>query len=322
MSKVKCAILGTGNIGTDLLMKIGRSELLEVGIFAGRRPDSDGMLKAKQLGIFTSTESIDAIVQNPELCDVVFDCTSASSHLVHAPILEDLGKFTIDLTPAHVGQFCVPVLNLSEGLKSKNVNMITCGGQATIPILTAISDALGGNLDYIETVSVIASKSAGVGTRNNIDEFTQTTKQSILDFTGCKQAKSIIILNPAEPPIRMHNTIYVPFTNPDMPTITYAVNEMASKVREYVPGYRIAMQPIYENGNITVGIEVNGAGDYLPKYSGNLDIINCAAVHIAEQYARSRSGVHPTLVGPAINAGKAVINAGKADNNEGGVNNG
>jgi acetaldehyde dehydrogenase len=285
MKKIKCGILGTGNIGTDLLMKIQRSPYLECGIFAGRREESPGILKAKEIGVLTTTKSIQAIENNPGLCDVVFDCTSAATHKIHAPILKDLGIFTIDLTPAHIGKFCVPAINLDECLDEANVNMITCGGQATIPIICAISEYLGGNLDYIETASVIASKSAGTGTRDNIDEFTQTTKQSILGFSGCKSAKSIITLNPQEPPIKMHNTVYIPYDNPDIEEISRVVNTMAETIKQYAPGYEIAMQPIYENGNIVVGIEVEGAGDYLPRYSGNLDIINCSAIKVAEEFA-------------------------------------
>lgn len=287
MCKTKVGIIGTGNIGTDLLMKVLRSSTLECGIFAGRNPDSQGIRMAKELGIPTSIDSIKAIENEPECCDIVFDATSADVHRTNAPILKRLGKFAIDLTPAHVGKMCIPVLNLEECMDGDNVNLITCGGQATTPIAHAICQ-VHPETKYIEIVATIASKSAGVGTRNNIDEFTQATRDALTEFTGINNTKAIIVLNPAEPPITMHNTVYALIDNPDMDAIKRNVHEMEIRIKKYVPGYSIVMEPTYENGRVTTTLQVVGLGDYLPKYSGNLDIITCAAIEIAENYARKR----------------------------------
>ncbi len=286
-NKIKVGIIGTGNIGTDILLKLKRSELLECGIFAGRNQDSKGIKIAKEMGIFTSTDSIKAIQDNPDCCEIVFDATSANVHKVNAPILKEMGKFAIDLTPAHVGKMCVPVLNLEECMNEKNVNLITCGGQATTPIAYAISK-IHPETKYIEVVATIASKSAGAGTRNNIDEFTQATRDALTEFTGIRNTKAIIVLNPAEPPITMHNTVYALIDHPNMDAIRKSVREMEQKIRKYVPGYSIVMEPTYENGRVTTTLQVVGLGDYLPKYAGNLDIITCAAIEIAENYARKR----------------------------------
>jgi acetaldehyde dehydrogenase len=217
----------------------------------------------------------------------VFDATSAKVHLYHAPILERLSKYVIDLTPARVGIFCVPVINLEEALKQKNVNLVTCGGQASIPIAHALSK-IHPEIKYLEIVATIASRSAGIGTRNNIDEFTQTTKEALKEFTGIPRTKAIIVLNPAEPPVIMHNTIYALVQHPDMERIAGKIHEVEQAVREYVPGYKILAGPVFENGRLTVMAQVTGSGDYLPHYAGNLDIITCAAVRIAEAYALRR----------------------------------
>lgn len=283
-SKIKVGIIGTGNIGTDILLKLRRSDILECGMFTGRNPDSAGIKIANELGIRTSTESVNAILNNPDCCKIVFDATSASVHKANAPLLKELKKFTIDLTPAKVGKTCVPALNLEECLKEDNVNLITCGGQAAIPIASAISQ-VHPETKYIEIVAAIASKSAGMGTRNNIDEFTQATRNALAEFTGIKHTKAIIVLNPAEPPITMHNTIYALIDHPEMNAIKKSVHEMEKRLQKYVPGYRIVMEPTYENGRVTTTLQVVGLGDYLPKYSGNLDIITCAAIEIAEAYA-------------------------------------
>lgn len=284
--KIKIGIIGTGNIGCDLLAKVMRSDILECGIFAGHNPDSKGIKWAKEMGIPTTTESIHYIENNPNCCDIVFDATSASVHKYNAPILKSLKKFALDLTPAHIGKFCVPVVNLDEVLEMDNVNCITCGGQATIPIAYAIQSVA--DVQYLEIVASIASKSAGPGTRNNIDEFTQTTKDAIIELTGIKHAKAIIILNPAEPPITMHNTVYAIVDSPDMEKISGAVHQMEERIKEYVPGYKVIVGPIYENGRVTTILEVTGSGDFLPKYSGNLDIITCAAIKMAETYAKEK----------------------------------
>ena len=198
-----------------------------------------------------------------------------------------LNKFIIDLTPAKISKMCVPVINMEECMEEPAVNLITCGGQATIPIAYAIS-SIHPDTKYIEIVASIASKSAGSGTRNNIDEFTQTTKDALSQFTGIEKTKAIIVLNPAEPPIIMRNTVYAVVDNPNMDLIYSRVHEIAKKIRKYVPGYRIVLGPIYENNRVTTSIEVVGLGDYLPEYSGNLDIITCAAIEIAEEYAKRK----------------------------------
>lgn len=282
--KIKVGIIGTGNIGSDLLMKILKSEQLECGIYAGRSLESPGILRAQKLGVPVTDQSIEYIVEHPDCCEIVFDATSSNVHLKNAPILRKLKKFTIDLTPAHVGTFCIPVINMADAIKADNVNMITCGGQATVPIAYAIS-RVQTDIKYFEIVATLASKSAGPGTRDNIDEFTETTKDALIYFTGIKNAKAIITLNPAEPPITMHNTVYAIINNPDMKKIIPAVKEMEAKIKEYVPGYKILNGPIFENGRVTTTLQVVGSGDFLPKYSGNLDIMTCAAVETAEKYA-------------------------------------
>lgn len=286
MQKIPVGIIGTGNIGSDLLMKVQRSKYLTCGIFAGHNPDSEGIRRAQKMGVPVTFDSIHYIEKHPDCCQIVFDATSAKVHAYNAPILRRLGKYAIDLTPAHVGKFCVPVVNLADALSLDNVNLITCGGQATIPIACALQSV--SKVKYLEIVATIASKSAGTGTRNNIDEFTQTTKNAIQELAGIQNAKAIIILNPAEPPLTMHNTVYTLIDNPDMERITQAVRDMEWRIQEYVPGYRVVLGPVHENGRVTMGIEVIGSGDYLPEYAGNLDIITCAAVRIAESYAKER----------------------------------
>lgn len=288
MDKVKAGIIGTGNIGTDLLMKIRKSDILECSVFAGWNPDSRGIQIARRLGVVTTSESIRYIQDNPECCDLVFDATSAKSHLYHAPILKELGKFTIDMTPAHVGKFCVPVVNLPEAIEQDNVNMVTCGGQATVPLAYAMKQVA--QIEYLEVVATIASRSAGRGTRDNIDEFTQTTKDALIEVAGIDRAKAIIVLNPAEPPITMRNTIYAIMEHPDMEKVRRAVGRMEQEIRRYVPGYRVILGPVLENGRVTTMIEVTGSGDFLPQYAGNLDIITCAAVQTAEKYAVEKLG--------------------------------
>lgn len=286
-NKIKVGIIGTGNIGTDILMKLRRSDILECGIFTGRNPSSAGIALADKLGVPTSAESIKAIQDNPGCCDIVFDATSASVHMENITILKDMGKFVIDMTPSRTGKMCVPVLNLEECLDEPDVNLVTCGGQATVPVAYAIS-RVHPETKYMEIVATIASKSAGAGTRDNIDEFTQTTRDALTEFTGIKNTKAIIVLNPAEPPITMHNTIYSLIDCSDMDRIRKSVYEMEQNIKRYVPGFKIVMEPTYENERVTTILEVTGLGDYLPKYSGNLDIITCAAIEIAENYAKKK----------------------------------
>ena len=239
------------------------------------------------MGIKTSFDSIHAIEDDPSICEVVFDATSARAHIEHARILKKLGKFVIDITPSRIGKMCIPAINIDQALQSDNVNMVTCGGQASVPIAKAIME-IHPETEYIEVVASISSKSAGLGTRANIDEYTQTTKDAIEIFSGVPKAKAIIILNPAEPPILMSNTIYSKINNPNLEKIKNKILEVEAQIRKYVPGYKISLGPVYENGRLTIMIEVVGVGDYLPEYSGNLDIITCAAVQVAEEYAKRK----------------------------------
>lgn len=285
MKKVNIAIIGTGNIGCDLLIKINRSKILNCNMFIGQNKESDGLQMAKALGINTSFDSINEIIKNPNCCDIVFDATSADAHKIHAPILKKLNKFTIDMTPSRIGKMCVPIINLQECLKEKNVNMVTCGGQATTPIAKAIMK-IHPETKYIEIVSSISSKSAGIGTRNNIDEYTQTTSEALKVLGGAPKSKAIIILNPAEPPILMHNTIFAEIGNPNLKKLEKEIKSTVTEIQKYVPGYKLTLGPVFENNRLTIMIEVIGRGDFLPIYSGNLDIINCAAINVAESYAK------------------------------------
>lgn len=291
MEKLKIAILGSGNIGTDLLLKVSRSQYLECKAFIGRNPSSQGMIKAQSLGVPTSSEGIDYIIKNPHCCDLVFDATSARSHEVHAPILKGLHKIAIDLTPAKVGVMCVPAVNMQECLEAQNVNMVTCGGQASVPIVYAIGKTQK-DIDYIEVVSSIASRSAGPATRINLDEYIHTTEGAIKRFSGANRCKAILNLNPANPCINMQTTVLAKVANPSLSQLEPVLNAIVKQIVSYVPGYQVIVGPAIENGRIVVTVRVKGLGDYLPEYAGNLDIINCAAISMAEQYAmhsRSRS---------------------------------
>jgi acetaldehyde dehydrogenase len=288
MEKLKVAILGSGNIGTDLLVKIMRSSLLVCTMFIGRHLDSPGMSKANSLGIRTSDLSIHAIEREPDCCDLVFDATSAIDHKKHWPVLEALDKIAIDMTPSGVGEMCIPAINMAQCLKHRNVNMVTCGGQASIPIAYVIGQ-LHPDLEYIEVVSSIASRSAGPATRLNLDEYIDTTERGLRKFSGSPKAKAILILNPAQPCVDMQTTIFAKVKDSDMERLKIAVDEMVRRIQVYVPGYRLLVAPMVENGRIVVMIKVQGLGDYLPKYAGNMDIINCAAVEMAEQYAKVRN---------------------------------
>lgn len=287
MCKLKVAILGSGNIGTDLLIKIQRSEFLECTLFIGRNLSSPGMAKAISLGVKVSDQSIHAIIGNPSCCDLVFDATSAKDAKHHWEILCKLGKIVVDMTPAKLGGLCIPAVNLPETVLLSNVNMITCGGQASIPIAYAIGQTQK-DIEYIEVVSSIASKSAGPATRLNLDEYIETTEEGVRLFSGAKKAKAILNLNPADPCIDMQTTIFAKVKNPNMIALIQVVDEMVEKIKKYVPGYRLLVPPIYENNRIVVMVKAQGLGDYLPKYAGNLDIINCAAIAVAEEYAKSR----------------------------------
>ncbi len=285
MKKLKVAILGSGNIGTDLLIKVLRSPVLECGAFIGRSLSSAGIAKAQSLGVPVSSESIHYIEKNPACCDLVFDATSAKDHIGHAEILAKLGIVAIDLTPAKVGEMCVPAVNMQECLDLKNINMITCGGQASIPIAYAMGQSQG-PIEYIEVISSIASRSAGPATRINLDEYIHTTEQGVQKFSNCSRSKAILNLNPAQPCINMQTTILAKCENPNIPKLKSALDKIISVIQSYVPGYELILGPVLENGRIVVMVRVKGLGDYLPAYAGNLDIINCAAVAMGEEYAK------------------------------------
>ena len=288
MSKVKVAVLGSGNIGTDLMLKLGRSDILELTTVIGIDPDSDGLRMAREHGYETIDTGIKGFLERPELADIVFDATSAKAHIRHAKLLKEAGKQVLDLTPAAVGPFVVPSVNIGEHKDAPNINLITCGGQATIPMVHAINRVQP--VEYAEIVATISSKSAGPGTRANIDEFTQTTARGIEKIGRAKKGKAIIILNPAEPPIIMRDTIHaiVEGEAANEEEIIASVKEMEKTVQTYVPGYRLRQEPIFDGNRVTVFIEVEGAGDYLPKYSGNLDIMTAAAVKVAEEWAKHK----------------------------------
>jgi acetaldehyde dehydrogenase (acetylating) len=289
--KLKVAIIGSGNIGTDLLMKILRSELLECSIFIGRNLSSPGMTKANSHNVPISDQGIDAILSNPKVCDLVFDATTAASHNIHAPIFRELGIKAIDMTPSQFGKICVPAINGKDCLKYDNINMITCGGQASTPLAYTLMKHVP-DIEYIETVSSIASRSAGPGTRANIDEYIDNTEKGISDLTGCKKVKAILNLNPAIPCIDMQTTVFAKVKDCDAKKLEAPIREMEERIQKYVPGYKIVVPPVFENGRIMVMVRVQGLGDYLPKYAGNLDIINCAAISMAEEYAKLSLGVN------------------------------
>lgn len=287
---MRVAIIGSGNIGTDLLIKVHRSEYLECVLFVGRNLSSTGMAKAINLGIRVSDESIDGIIRNADDIDLVFDATSAKDALFHWGILDKLGKIVIDMTPAKLGALCIPAVNLNQVIKERNINMITCGGQASIPIAYAIGKSQK-NIDYIEVVSSIASRSAGPATRLNLDEYIDTTEQGIKLFAKIEKAKAILILNPAEPCIDMQTTIFASVENPDMDSLKLEVAKIVESIQSYVPGYSLIVPPIYENGRIVVMVKVQGLGDFLPKFAGNLDIINCAAIAVAENFSKVHNSI-------------------------------
>jgi acetaldehyde dehydrogenase len=302
----KVAIIGSGNIGTDLMIKVMRtSTVLEMAALAGIDPASDGLLRASRVGVATTHDGIDGLTRLdvwPEV-GIVFDATSAGAHKRHSDVVTAAGKIMIDLTPAAIGPYVVPVVNGAAHLDAQNVNMVTCGGQATIPIVSAVSSVA--TVHYAEIVASIASKSAGPGTRANIDEFTETTAKGIDQVGGAAKGKAIIVLNPAEPPMIMRDTVFVLSSGADEPTIAAAVEAMVDKVRAYVPGYRLKQQvqferfgsnnPIripgvgeYEGIKTSVFLEVEGAAHYLPAYAGNLDIMTSAALATAEKIASHR----------------------------------
>jgi len=278
---VGAAILGPGNIGTDLLMKLRRSPVVDVRLVVGIYDESPGLVRARDLGVGTSSAGVEAILARDDV-ELIFDATSAAAHLASAPMLVEAGKRVIDLTPAALGPYVVPSVNLEEHLDEPNVNMVTCGGQATIPFVHAVNRVAG--VTYAEIVATVASAGAGPGTRQNIDEFTETTARAIEAVGGADAAKAIIILNPAEPPILMRDTIFARVEHPDGAEIERSVREMVASVARYVPGVRLTLCET-DGDLVTLMLEIEGAGDFLPRYSGNLDIMTAAAAQVGERIA-------------------------------------
>lgn len=284
MDRIKVAVIGPGNIGSDLMYKIFRSKYLEMAMMAGI-VESEGIRRAKSKGVKTTIEGVDGVVREDDI-RIAFDATSASAHLkFNGPKLKEKGIVSIDLTPAAIGPYCVPVVNLDQLQQEPDINMVTCGGQATIPVVYAVSQVAGAA--YAEIVACISSKSAGHGTRANMDEFTETTSKALEVVGGADKGKAIIVLNPAEPPLMMTNTISVKVkdTSVGFDKIREAIEKMVDEVRTYVPGYKLRVPPTMEGDRVTAIVQVEGQADFLPAYSGNLDIINSAAVAAAEKIA-------------------------------------
>lgn len=306
-NKINVAIIGSGNIGTDLMIKVLRtSSILNMSVMVGIDPASDGLARAQRMGVATTHEGVDGLIAMVEFSDIdiVFDATSANAHIVNDKKLKTAkpGIRLVDLTPAAIGPYCVPVVNLEDHIEQPNVNMVTCGGQATIPMVAAVKQVA--RVHYAEIVASVSSKSAGPGTRANIDEFTQTTARAIEQVGGAEKGKAIIILNPAEPPMIMRDTVYVLSEQVDKAKVAASVEEMAKAVQSYVPGYRLkqkvqfddipADEPLHIPGlgnfsglKTSVFLEVEGAAHYLPAYAGNLDIMTSAAMATAERMAKT-----------------------------------
>lgn len=297
MERVKAiaAIVGSGNIGTDLMYKLLRSDVIELRYMIGIDPDSEGLKLASQHGIEAIAEGVDFLFGGAEQPEIVFEATSAYAHVRNAPRYEEAGIRAVDLTPAARGPYVIPVVNLDQHLDEMNVNMVTCGGQATIPMVHAVSRVV--TVPYAEIVATVASRSAGPGTRANIDEFTRTTSSAVEVLGGAQRGKAIIILNPAEPPLIMRDTIFCQIPDDaDAAAIASSIDEVVAGVQQYVPGYRLRQRPQFdpaEDGRparVAIFIEVEGAGDYLPPYSGNLDIMTAAATKVGEEMARHIAG--------------------------------
>jgi acetaldehyde/propanal dehydrogenase len=297
-NKIKCAVIGPGNIGTDLLAKLQRSPVLEPVWMVGIDPESDGLKRAREMGLKTTSDGVDGLVPHMQAdgVQIVFDATSAYAHAENSRKVNAEGALMIDLTPAAIGPFCVPPVNLKEhvGKGEMNVNMVTCGGQATIPMVAAVNRVQP--VAYGEIVATVSSKSAGPGTRKNIDEFTRTTAGAVEKVGGAKKGKAIIILNPAEPPLIMRDTVHCLLeSEPDQQKITESIHAMIKEVQKYVPGYKLVNGPVFDGKRVSVFLEVEGLGDYLPKYAGNLDIMTAAAARTAEMFAEEMLAGQLTL---------------------------
>ncbi|HEU0201703.1 MAG TPA: acetaldehyde dehydrogenase (acetylating) [Burkholderiaceae bacterium] len=287
-ARIKCALIGPGNIGTDLLTKLQRSPVLEPVWMVGIDPQSDGLKRAREMGIKTTADGVDGLLPHVKTdgVQIAFDATSAYVHAENSRKLTALGVTMIDLTPAAIGPFCVPPVNLKQhvGRGVNNVNMVTCGGQATIPMVAAVARVQP--VAYGEIVATVSSRSVGPGTRKNIDEFTRTTAGAVEKVGGAKKGKAIIIINPAEPPLIMRDTVHcLTETEPDRDAIAASIDAMIREVQKYVPGYRLVNGPVFDGNRVSVFLEVEGLGDYLPKYAGNLDIMTAAAARTAELFA-------------------------------------
>jgi acetaldehyde/propanal dehydrogenase len=286
--KIKCAVIGPGNIGTDLLAKLQRSQVLEPVWMVGIDAASDGLQRARKMGIKTTSDGVDGLLPHviADSVQIAFDATSAYVHAENSRKLNALGVMMIDLTPAAIGPYCVPPVNLREhvGKREMNVNMVTCGGQATIPMVAAVSRVQA--VAYGEIVATVSSRSVGPGTRKNIDEFTRTTAGAVEKIGGAQKGKAIIVINPAEPPLIMRDTIHcLTVDTPRQAEIEASVHDMIREVQKYVPGYRLVNGPIFDGNRVSIFMEVEGLGDYLPKYAGNLDIMTAAAARTAEMFA-------------------------------------
>ncbi|MDI9349862.1 MAG: acetaldehyde dehydrogenase (acetylating) [Candidatus Symbiobacter sp.] len=287
MQKIKCAVIGPGNIGTDLLIKLKRSQVLEPLWMVGIDPTSDGLKRARDMGLKTTDQGVDGLLPHvlADKVQIAFDATSAYVHKENSRKLNEKGVLMIDLTPAAIGPYCVPPVNLREhlGKREMNVNMVTCGGQATIPMVAAVSQVQ--KVAYGEIIASVSSRSIGPGTRKNIDEFTRTTASAVEQVGGAKKGKAIVVVNPAEPPIIMRDTIHcLTEAEPNQAAITQSVREMIKQVQKYVPGYRLVNGPVFDGKRVSIFLEVEGLGDYLPKYAGNLDIMTAAAARTAEMF--------------------------------------
>jgi acetaldehyde dehydrogenase (acetylating) len=289
VKRYRAVILGTGNIGTDLLIKVLHSRYLDCVAFVGRNLHSPGMIKAQSLGVTCSDRSISYIVEHANDIDLVFDATSASAHTLHAPILKKLNIKAIDLTPARIGPMCIPVVNLHDAVLVDNVNMVTCGGQTSIPIAYAIGQTQQ-DIEFIEVNSSIAAQSAGPATIENLEEYIRTTEHGIRYFSGVDNVKTTLSLNPTVPCIHMHATISALIKKIRLKKLCDFLKPLLKRMKRYVPGYQLISGPDFSNGKLSLTVKVKGLGDYLPEYAGNLDIINCAALATAEEYARVFSG--------------------------------
>jgi acetaldehyde/propanal dehydrogenase len=287
-NKIKCALIGPGNIGTDLLYKLQRSSVLDPVWMVGIDTASEGLKRAAAMGLKITHLGVDGLLPHVKAdgIQIAFDATSAYVHAENSRKLNELGVLMIDLTPAAIGPYCVPPVNLKEhvGKREMNVNMVTCGGQATIPMVAAISRVQP--VAYGEIIATVSSKSAGPGTRKNIDEFTRTTAGAVEKVGGAKQGKAIIIINPAEPPLIMRDTVHcLTETAPDQAKITESIHAMIEEVQKYVPGYKLVNGPVFDGNRVSIFLEVEGLGDFLPRYAGNLDIMTAAAARTAEMFA-------------------------------------